>query len=189
MKLKEIWKQTNLQDGELSQYYEDTSMTEYELYSLHRERGSIIRNRNCTIMKGIFSNETFVNRMKDSKSESYELLKVKFQDMFSEIGREDDIPYFQTFVMNLDQTDDCKVAFTIQVPWTNPAQQGGFHKEVQMGMMNFENISFDHLVVQDFCPILKRYTAYKLTVGLRRGRDTGEVEIPKKRCKMENGVY
>ena len=125
MKLKEIWKQTNLQEGELSQYYEDTSMTEYELYSLHRERGSIIRKKNCTIMKGILSNETFVNSMKDSKSESYELLRVKFQDMFLEIGREDDIPYFQTFVMNLDQTDDCKVAFTIQVPWTNQAQQGG----------------------------------------------------------------
>ena len=45
MKLKEIWKQTNLQEGELSQYYEDTSMTEYELYSLHRERGSIIRKK------------------------------------------------------------------------------------------------------------------------------------------------
>ena len=125
MKLKEIWKQTDLQEGELSQYYEDTSMTEYELYSLHRERGSIIRKKNCTIMKGILSNETFVNSMKDSKSESYELLRVKFQDMFLEIGREDDIPYFQTFVMNLDQTDDCKVAFTIQVPWTNQAQQGG----------------------------------------------------------------
>ena len=35
-----------------------------------------------------------------------------------------------------------------------------------MGMMNFENISFDHLVVQDFCPILKRYTAYKCKLNL-----------------------
>ena len=117
MKLLEEWNLKNFAEGEMSQYYEENSFTEYELYKLYEEK-FVQRNKNYTLVKGILSNVTYDNRMKDPESDFSKITKEFIREALFLSFANLSLSYLdiQNLDLRLGRTHDCHVSFLGHIP-------------------------------------------------------------------------
>ena len=113
------WERENFYDGEMAEYYEENSITEWDLYSFFHDVAKGSMSEEYTMIKATLQNVTFKQDLKNVESENY--LDVRSQ-LISLINSINDITNqsllsSEIFQMALYKTDDCLVKFILYIPW------------------------------------------------------------------------
>ena len=122
------WQRQNFYDGEMAEYYEENSITEWDLYSFFHD---VIRGRpsgNFTMIKGVMQNETFHPDTGIEESGNYLKILDQMTTLINSINNitNQHLLHLEGFKVTFDQTDDCLVKFIIYVPWNEGNTKGKF---------------------------------------------------------------
>ena len=113
------WERENFYDGEMAEYYEENSVTEWDLYSFFHDVDGARKSESFTMIKAILQNVTFKQDMKNVESEIYKEIRSKMQTLINRINSitNQSLLSPEVFLMTIDKTEDCLVKFILYVPW------------------------------------------------------------------------
>ena len=113
------WERENFYDGEMAEYYEENSVTEWDLYSFFHDVAGARMSESFTMIKAIMQNVTFKQDMKNIERESYKEIRGKMQTLINSINSitNQSLLSPEVFLMTIDKTEDCLVKFILYIPW------------------------------------------------------------------------
>ena len=118
------WERQNFYDGEMAEYYEENSVTEWDLYSFFHDVAGARMSEGFTMIKAIMQNVTFKQDMKNIEKESYKEIRGKMQTLINSINSiiNQSLLSPEVFLMTIDKTEDCLVKFILYIPWNEITQ-------------------------------------------------------------------
>ena len=113
------WERENFYDGEMAEYYEENSVTEWDLYSFFHDVAGTKKSEDFTVIKAILQNVSFKQDMKNIEKERYKEIRSQMQTLINSINSitNQSLLSSETFVMTIDNTEDCLVKFILYIPW------------------------------------------------------------------------
>lgn len=129
------WERENFYDGEMAEYYEENSITEWDLYSFFHDVAKGSTSGDFTMIKAILQNVTFKQGLTNVESNNY--LEVRSQlilliNSINEITNQS-LLSSEIFQMALYKTQDCLIKFILYIPWNLKTSE----------VKNIGDISFD----------------------------------------------
>lgn len=115
------WERENFYDGEMAEYYEKNSITEWDLYSFFHDH-DVAKGRkreDFTMIKAILQNVTFKQDFKNVESEIYLEIRSQLVSLINSINEitNQSLLSAEVFQMALYKTEDCFVKFILYIPW------------------------------------------------------------------------
>ena len=113
------WERENFYDGEMAEYYEENSITEWDLYSFFHDVAKGSMSDEFTMIKAIFQNVTFKQDLNNVESDNYLDLRSQLISLINSINdiTNQSLLSSEIFQMALFKTDDCLVKFILYIPW------------------------------------------------------------------------
>ena len=187
------WERENFYDGEMAEYYEKNSVTEWDLYSFFHDH-DVAKGRkreDFTMIKAILQNVTFKQDFKNVESEIYLEIRSQLVSLINSINKitKQSLLSSEVFQMALYKTEDCFVKFILYIPWNKKSSEvgtiGGISLDLSKQILvekdplegikdevvdhlnyygNIANISFVNFALGDFCSNTTEFSVYKCKI-------------------------
>ena len=162
--LQEQSRKRNMLEGELEDFLQDTRVSEFELDQIYE--GGMPHDINFTVIKGEIKESNFSYNLMRKNSTEFKNLEEEFFKSLLELNNSLDMRMIdlKQWKIQFDRTDDCRTTFQLVLPWL--PHPGMFKlQEAVDGHISYQGmlggLLVEKVVVEDFCRIRERSTAYK----------------------------